>query len=122
MKADEIFQASVEVMKRLLTPGGVAEAIKRSRDRDAQANVDLLEMERERINELVRRVLDAEDPDVVIQQASQGLIDAMVLRYLRNRDVFMKTFPDGIDEVDPDPAALWGAIMISPEDEDLKPE
>ena len=122
MKAAEIFQASVEVMKRLLTPGRVTEAIRRSRDRDAQANVDLLEMERERINELVRRVLDAEDPDVVIQQASQGLIDAMVLRYLRNRDVFMKTFPDGIDEVDPDPAALWGAIMISPEDEDLKPE
>ena len=122
MKADEIFQASVEVMKRLLTPGRVTEAIRRSRDRDAQANVDLLEMERERINELVRRVLDAEDPDVVIQQASQGLIDAMVLRYLRNRDVFMKTFPDGIDEVDPDPAALWGAIMISPEDEDPNPE
>jgi len=122
MKADEIFQASVEVMKRLLTPERVTEAIKRSRDRDAQANVGLLETARERINELVRTVLDTEDPDSVIQQASQELIDAMVLRYLRNRDVFMKTFPDGIDEVDPDPAALWGAIMISPEDEDLKPE
>ena len=122
MKADQIFQASVDVMKRLLIPGRVTEAIKRSRNRDAQANVALLEMERERINDLVRRVLDAEDPDVVIQEAPQELIDAMVLRYLRNRDVFMKTFPDGIDEVDPDPAALWGAIMISPEDEDLKPE
>jgi len=122
MKADEIFQASVEVMKRLLTPERVTEAIKRSRDRDAQANVGLLETARERINELVRTVLDTEDPDSVIQQASQELIDAMVLRYLRNRDVFMKTFPDGIDAVDPDPASLWGAIMISPEDEDLKPE
>ena len=122
MKADQIFQASVDVMKRLLIPGRVTEAIKRSRNRDAQANVALLEMERERINDLVRRVLDAEDPDVVIQEAPQELIDAMVLRYLRNRDVFMKTFPDGIDEVDPDPAALWEAIMISPEDEDLKPE
>jgi len=122
MKADEIFQASVEVMKRLLTPERVTEAIKRSRDRDAQANVGLLETARERINELVRTVLDTEDPDSVIQQASQELIDAMVLRYLRNRDVFMKTFPDGIDEVDPDPAALWGAIMISPEDEDPNPE
>jgi hypothetical protein len=122
MKADEIFQASVEVMKRLLTPERVTEAIKRSRDRDAQANVQLLETARERINELVRTVLATEDPDSVIQQASQELIDAMVLRYLRNRDVFMKTFPDGIDEVDPDPAALWGAIMISPEDEDPNPE
>jgi hypothetical protein len=41
----------------------------------------------------------------------------MVLRYLRNRDIFMKTFPDGIDDIDPDPVAIWAAIMISPMDE-----
>jgi hypothetical protein len=117
MKADEIFQASVEVMKRLLTPQGVTDAIKRARSRDAQTNIDLLASERERINEVVRQILDAEDPDKVVKQAPQELIDAMVLRYLRNRDVFMKSFPDGIDDVDPDPAAIWGAIMISPEDE-----
>jgi len=29
----------------------------------------------------------------------------------------MQTFPDGIEEIDPDPAAIWGAIMISPQDE-----
>jgi hypothetical protein len=41
----------------------------------------------------------------------------MVIRYLRNRDIFMKTFPEGIEDVDPDPVSLWAAIMISPHDE-----
>ena len=45
------------------------------------------------------------------------LLDAMVLRYLKNRDIFMKTFPEGIDDINPDPFSLWAAIMISPQDD-----
>ena len=29
----------------------------------------------------------------------------------------MQTIPDGIEGIDPDPIAIWGAIMISPQDE-----
>jgi hypothetical protein len=29
----------------------------------------------------------------------------------------MQTFPDGIEGIDPDPAEIWRAIMISPQDE-----
>ncbi|MEJ2697888.1 MAG: hypothetical protein P8013_14730 [Candidatus Sulfobium sp.] len=41
----------------------------------------------------------------------------MVLRYFRNRDVFMKTFPEGIESLDTDPVSVWAAMMISPHDE-----
>ena len=117
MKAEEIFSVSAQVMKRLLGPEGVAVAVKRARERGEAVNAALVGRYREQINGLVHEVLDAEDPDRVLRDASSELRDALVIRYLQNREVFMKTFPDGIEGIDPDPASIWGAIMISPQDE-----
>jgi predicted lactoylglutathione lyase len=120
MKSEEIFRKSVEVMKQLLTSDGMKDAIKRAKARREADNEALLAGERERLNELVRKVADAGGSASVLEGAAEELIDAMVLRYLRNRDIFMKTFPDGIEDIDPDPVAIWAAIMISPMDEPLE--
>jgi len=117
MKAEEIFGKSVEVMKRLFPSQGVVDAVKRLRcgkDEEVRA---LLRGERENINELVRKIVDAKGSEEALEGASQELRDAMVARYLLNRDIFMKTFPEGLEEIDPDPLAIWAAIMISPRDE-----
>ena len=121
MKAEEILQASVGVMKRLLTSDGMTESIKRAEGRGAEANAELLTSARKQINDLVCRLLQEDDPEKIVQQTPQELLDGLVLRYLRNRDLFMKSFPDGIDGLDPDPVAIWGAMMISPGDEALEP-
>ena len=117
MKSSDIVTACVQVMKRLLGPDGVTEAINRARGRDKETNAALLDTYRPQINDLVRSILETGDPDGVIRKTSVELKDALVIRYLRNREIFMQTFPDGIEEIDPDPAAIWGAIMISPQDE-----
>ena len=117
MKADDIVRASGQVLKRLLGSDGVAGAIKRAREREKETNAALLDTYRVQINDLVRSILGSEDPDVVMREIPIDLKDALVIRYLKNRQLFMQTFPDGIEEVDPDPAALWGSIMISPQDE-----
>jgi hypothetical protein len=117
MKSEEMFRKSVEVMKQLLTSNGMKEAIKRAKARGETENAALLVSERERLNELVRRIADAGGSASALEGAAEEAVDAMVLRYLKNRDIFMKTFPEGIDDIDPDPVAIWAAIMISPMDE-----
>jgi predicted translin family RNA/ssDNA-binding protein len=116
MKAEEIFQASVKTMKEIFSSAEMSASIKRSRERNEQENLDLLQKHRENINEMVRKVTEGMNGELV-KTAPQDLVDAMVLRYLKNRDTFMRTFPGGIDEVSPDPLLLWAAIMISPEDD-----
>jgi len=117
MKSDDIFRTSVEVMKRLLGTSEVAAAISRARKRDSETNIDILDTYRIQINDLVREIAEAEATDNVVREMTVELKDALVLRYLRNRDIFKQTFPDGIDGIDPDPAAIWESIMISPLDE-----
>lgn len=116
MKAEEIFEQSVKVMKEILTSAEMIASIKRAKSRTEEENLGLLIKERENINELVRKIADGYDREF-IQSVPQGLIDAMVLRYLKNRDIFMKTFPGGIDDINSDPLLLWAAIMISPQDD-----
>lgn len=118
VKAQEIFEIGVKVMKELLTPAGMTEAIARVKERTSEENVSLLDRERERINELVRTIAAAETPSDVLKGEPQELIDALVLRYFRNREVFMKTFPDGIDSLDSDPLSVWASMMISPHDDE----
>ncbi len=117
MRAEEIFEKSVAVMKLLLTPKGVTEALVRAKGRTEGENLGLLLRERENINELVRQIVDAKGLRQPLDGIPQELGDALVMRYLRNRDIFMKTFPEGIEDVDTDPVSLWAAIMISPQDE-----
>jgi hypothetical protein len=117
MKADEIFETSVRVMKELLTADGMKAALGRIRERTSEENIILLDREREHINELVRKIAEAETPSDAVNGVPQDLLDAMVLRYFRNRDVFMKTFPEGIESLDTDPVSVWAAMMISPHDE-----
>jgi hypothetical protein len=117
MKSEEIFRKSVEVMKLLLTSDGMKDAIKRAKERSETENAALLAGERERVNELVRKIAEAGGSASALEGARTEVVDAIVLRYLRNRDIFMKTFPEGIEDIDPDPAAIWAAIMISPMDE-----
>ncbi|SPQ00705.1 hypothetical protein NBG4_300012 [Candidatus Sulfobium mesophilum] len=117
MKAQEIFQSSVEAMKELLTRQEMADSIKRARERGEEGNFRLLEKERKNVNELVRRIVDAGGSTDVVKTERLEVIDAMVMRYLKNREVFMKTFPDGIEGVDADRFSIWASIMISPADE-----
>ncbi len=117
MNADEIFRASVQVMKRLFGEQGVSGAVSRAKERGPEGNAALLSGKRGEINRLVRDILEAHDPVRMIGEASAELRDALVLRYLSNRELFLKTFPDGIPGSDTDPLALWGAMMISPQDE-----
>jgi len=115
MKAEEIFEKSVKVMKEILTAEGMKASIQRAKNKTEEENVGLLIKERENINELVREL--AEGNRELLQSVPMELLDAMVLRYLKNRDIFMKTFPAGIDDINPDPYSLWAAIMISPQDD-----
>lgn len=117
MKAQEIFESSVKAMKQLLTRNEMMDSIKRAKERGEEWNLILLGRERENVNELVRRVVGARGSKDALKGTSQEVIDAMVLRYLKNREVFMKTFPDGIEDIDPDPFLIWASIMISPADE-----
>jgi hypothetical protein len=117
MKAEEIFARSVTFMKELMTPKGVTDAMARAKNRTAEENLGLLLWERENINEMVRKIVDAGGSSRALEGVPQELTDAMVIRYLRNRDIFMKTFPEGIEGIDPDPVSIWAAIMISPRDE-----
>ena len=116
MKAEEIFEKSVKVMKEILTPEGMIASINRAKNRTEEENFALLIKERENINELVRKIAEGQGTEL-LKSVPEGLVDAMVLRYLKNRDIFMKTFPEGIDNIDPDPFSLWAAIMISPQDD-----
>ena len=116
MKAEEIFEKSVKVMKEILTAEGMKASIQRAKNKTEEENVGLLIKERENINELVRKIAEGHDLEL-LQTVPTELIDAMVLRYLKNRDIFMKTFPAGIDDINPDPYSLWAAIMISPQDD-----
>ncbi len=117
MKAEEIFEKSVQVMKGLIGRDGIASSIGRAKERGEEGNISLLERERENINILVRKIVDEGGAESALPGASRDLTDAMVLRYLRNRDIFMKTFPGGIEDIDPDPVSLWAAMMISPMDD-----
>lgn len=115
MKAEEIFKISVNVMKEILSSAGMIASINRSKARSEEENLGLLITERENINELVRKIADGFDKKL-IETSPQNLLDAMVLRYLKNREIFMKTFPNGLDDINPDPFLLWAAIMITPQD------
>jgi hypothetical protein len=116
MKAEEIFETSVKVMKEMLSVPEMSAAIQRARKRTEEENAGLLIKERENVNELVRKLAEGHNREL-LQSVSTELIDAMVMRYLKNRDIFMKTFPDGIADINPEPIALWAAIMISPQDD-----
>jgi hypothetical protein len=116
MKAEEIFEAGVKTMKQILSSSGVAASIQRARSRTEEENLSLLANQRENINELVRKIAEGLDMELM-KNIPVDLVDALVLRYLKNREVFMKTFPDGIEDVSPDSLLLWAAIMISPEDD-----
>jgi hypothetical protein len=116
MKAEEIFEKSVKVMKEILTPEGMIASIQRAKNRTEEDNLGLLIKERENINELVRKITEGHGREL-LQSVPMELLDAMVLRYLKNRDIFMKTFPEGIDGINPDQFSLWAAIMISPQDD-----
>ena len=59
MKAQEIFESSVKAMKQLLTRDEMMDSIKRAKERGEEGNLSLLVKERENVNELVRRVVDA---------------------------------------------------------------
>ncbi|MDH4231297.1 MAG: hypothetical protein OEW04_04615 [Nitrospirota bacterium] len=116
MKAEEIFEASVKMMKQFVSPAGMIASIGRLKERAEEENLNLLARERENINEVVRKLAEGGDKDV-LKSVPLELIDALVLRYLKNRDVFMKTFPNGIEDINPDPLTVWAAIMISPQDD-----
>jgi hypothetical protein len=94
MKAEEIFKTGVKVMKELLSASEMSAALQRARKRTEEENVGLLIKERENINELVRKIADRRDR-ALLQSVPQELIDALVLRYLKNRHV-LKTL-DGIE-------------------------
>lgn len=117
MKTEEIFKISVDVMKKLLDKAEMTASLSRAKARKEEENFDLLARERENVNELVRTIAVSGGSVDSLNRASEDLIDAMVLRYLSNRDVFIKTFPDGIDGVPDEPFSIWAAIMISPHDE-----
>jgi hypothetical protein len=117
MKAQEIFESSVNAMKQLLTREEMLDSIKRAKDRGEEGNLRLLDNERENVNELVRKIVEERGSKDVLKAERREVIDAMVVRYLKNREVFMRTFPDGIEEIDPDPFSIWASIMISPADE-----
>lgn len=112
-----MFKASVQVMKRLFGTKSVDEVMKRAQSLDTEAKVTLLDTSRGQSNDPAPSMLEAEDPDGVLRKAPSELKDALVIRYLRNRELFMLTIPDGIEGIDPDPTAIRGAIVISPQDE-----
>jgi hypothetical protein len=116
MKAEEIFETSVKVMKEILSAPEMSASIQRARRRTEEENAGLLMKERENANELIRKIAEGHDRGL-LKSVPEELIDAIVLRYLKNRDIFMKTFPNGLNDINPEPIALWAAIMISPQDD-----
>lgn len=116
MKAEEVFSKSVQVMKQLLVQDQISGSIQRAKERGDDGNRELLKSNRESINELVRKIAEEGGPTQPLGSVSQELIDGLVLRYFRNRDIFLTTFPEGIDGLDADPVSLWAALMISPYD------
>jgi len=117
MNAREIFEKSVVVMKQLLTKDEMMGSIKRAKERGEEGNQKLLSERREQINGLVRKIADAKGSKASLDAVPRELTDAMVVRYLSNREIFMKTFPEGIEDIDTDPVSIWASIMISPGDE-----
>lgn len=117
MKADEIFKISVAVMKQVLRPEQMTDSLKRARERGDEKNLALIERNRKDVNELVRKIAASGGLQGIAGEIHQETLDAMVLRYLRNREIFMKTFPDGIEGIDDDQFSIWASIMISPMDE-----
>ncbi len=117
MKAREIFESSVKVMKMLLTKDEMMESIRRAKERGEEGNTRLLDIERGNVNELVRRIVKEKGPREILKAVPQARLAAVVIRYLRNREIFMKTFPQGVEDAAPDPLAIWAAVMISPGDE-----
>jgi len=103
-------------MKQIVSPAEMIASIRRAKKRTEEDNLNLLVRERENINEVVRKIAEGGAKDV-LHSFPPELTDAMVVRYLKNRDIFMKTFPGGIEEINPDPLLLWAAIMISPQDD-----
>ena len=116
MKAEEIFGTSVKVMKEILSAHEMSASLQRARKRTEEENVGLLIKERENVNELVRKIAEGSNNEL-LKSAPEELVDAFVLRYMKNRDIFMKTFPNGIEDINPEPVSLWAAIMISPRDD-----
>jgi len=117
MNAREIFENSVKAMRQILTREEMMESIKRAKERGEEGNLRLLEEERENVNQLVRNIFDGGGSKAATEAKRQEVVDAMVVRYLKNREIFMRTFPDGIEDIDPDPLSIWASIMISPADE-----
>jgi hypothetical protein len=117
MKAQQIFEQSVKTMKMLLTKEEMMASIVRAKERGEEGNIALLEKERQNLNDLVRRIAREKASGDVLRSAPQELRDAVVIRYLRNREIFMHTFPDGIADIVADPFTIWASIMISPGDE-----
>lgn len=116
MKAEEIFAGSVQAMKEIVSPQGMLDSIGRSKLRGETENLALLDRHCGEINALVRRIVE-DGPRDALAGAGPDLIDAMVLRYLKNREIFMKTFPSGIENIDAKPVLMWAALMISPHDD-----
>jgi hypothetical protein len=118
MDAKELFKQSVQVMKKLFGEEEMLNSIKRARERSDTENLALLVKEREKINELIRALAEASGSKEALEGISRNCRDALILRYFRNRDMFVKTFPDGIEHVAQDPVSLWAALMVSPLDEE----
>ncbi len=117
MDSKELFEKSVSVMKQLFRQEEMNDAIKRAHERGEKGNRELLEKERDYVNELIRLIADAHGSPEPLAGIQELCKDALILRYFRNRDLFLKTFPEGIEQVGEDPVSLWAALMISPLDE-----
>ncbi len=117
MKAQEIFESSVKAMKQLLSRQEMLDSIKRAKDRGEEGNIRLLNTERENVNELVRKIVKEGASKTALKAERLEAVDAMVVRYLKNREIFMKTFPEGLEDISTDPFSIWASIMISPADE-----
>ncbi len=117
MDTKELFEKSVLVMKQLFRQEEISDAIKRAHERGEGANHELLERERTSVNELVRLIADTHGSQDPLKGIPEMRKDALILRYFRNRDMLLKTFPDGIENVAGDPVSIWAALMISPRDE-----
>ena len=118
MNSKELFKQSVQVMKTFFGEEEMLSSIKRVRERSDAENMDLLVKEREKINELVRALAEVSGSKEPLEGISRNCRDAMILRYFRKRDMFVKTFPDGIENLALDPVSLWAALMLSPIDEE----
>jgi hypothetical protein len=117
MDTKKIVEKSVLFMKQLLGQEEIVDSIRRANERDDADNNELMERQCENLNELVRNIADSGGSKEPLAGASEDLRDALVLRYFRNRNAFVETFPNGIDHISPDPVFIWAALMISPLDD-----